>query len=84
MIIRVIRNAVVICALFGFVISLDAAQQEQAKKSSVTRSNSPSGTELFKRHCAVCHGNDLKGVGPVPDDLARAWPRSNAHVGNGF
>jgi mono/diheme cytochrome c family protein len=67
MIIRVIRNAVVMCALFGFVLSLDAAQQEQAKKSPVTPSNSPSGTELFKQHCAVCHGNDLKGVGPVPE-----------------
>jgi mono/diheme cytochrome c family protein len=67
MIIRVIRNAVVMCALFGSVVSLDAAQQEQAKKSPVTPSNSTSGAELFKQHCAVCHGIDLKGVGPVPE-----------------
>ncbi len=67
MIIRVIRSAVVMCALSASIVILHAAQQEQAKKSSVTRSNSPSGTELFKRHCAVCHGNDLKGVGPVPE-----------------
>jgi mono/diheme cytochrome c family protein len=66
MVIRVIRNAVVMCALLGSIVSLHAAQQEQAKKAPVTRSNSPSGAELYKQHCAVCHGNDLKGVGPVP------------------
>jgi mono/diheme cytochrome c family protein len=26
----------------------------------------PSGAELYKKHCAVCHGNDLKGNGPAP------------------
>ena len=67
MISRVIRNAVMMCALFGSVVILDAAQQEQAKKSPETSSNAPSGAELFKQHCAVCHGNDLKGVGPVPE-----------------
>jgi mono/diheme cytochrome c family protein len=66
MINRVIRNAVVMCALFGSIVSLHAAPQEQVKKSPVTRSNSPSGAELYKQHCAVCHGNDLKGTGPVP------------------
>jgi mono/diheme cytochrome c family protein len=25
-----------------------------------------SGAELYKRHCAACHGNDLKGNGPAP------------------
>jgi mono/diheme cytochrome c family protein len=67
MIIRLIRDAVLMCALSGSIVSLRAAQQEQAKKSQVTPSNSVSGAELFKQHCAVCHGNDLKGVGPVPE-----------------
>ena len=66
MVIRVIRNTFVMCALFGSIVSLHAAQQEQVKKVPVTRPNSPSGAELYKKHCAVCHGNDLKGVGPVP------------------
>ena len=26
----------------------------------------PSGEKLYKRDCAVCHGNDLKGNGPAP------------------
>ena len=66
MLIRIVRNAVFICALFGSIANLQAAQQEQAKKILVSHSNSPSGAELFEQHCAVCHGNDLKGVGPTP------------------
>lgn len=30
-------------------------------------SHAPSGAELYKQHCAVCHGTDLKGSGPAPD-----------------
>lgn len=33
---------------------------------TTTASNPPSGAELYSQHCAVCHGNDLKGNGPVP------------------
>lgn len=35
-------------------------------ESIQTASNTPSGAELYRQHCAVCHGNDLKGSGPVP------------------
>jgi mono/diheme cytochrome c family protein len=65
MIIRVIRHSVLMCALSGSIVSLHAAKQEQTKKSPAPSSNGPSGARLFKQHCAVCHGNDLKGVGPV-------------------
>jgi len=67
MILRIIRYAFVTCALFGSIVSLHAAQEEQARKASVTPSNSAAGAELFKQHCEVCYGNDLKGVGPVLD-----------------
>ena len=30
-------------------------------------SHAPSGAELYKQYCAVCHGTDLKGSGPAPD-----------------
>jgi mono/diheme cytochrome c family protein len=63
---RAICNAFVIYMVFGSIVGLHAAQQEQTKKVPVTRPNSPSGAELYKEHCAVCHGNDLKGVGPAP------------------
>ena len=33
---------------------------------SILPSRSPSGAELYKEHCAVCHGNDLRGSGPAP------------------
>jgi mono/diheme cytochrome c family protein len=33
---------------------------------STTVSKVISGAELYKLHCAVCHGNDLKGSGPAP------------------
>jgi mono/diheme cytochrome c family protein len=33
---------------------------------AVTTSSPPSGAELYRRDCAVCHGNDLRGGGPVP------------------
>ncbi|HKO05196.1 MAG TPA: c-type cytochrome [Candidatus Acidoferrales bacterium] len=40
---------------------------------SLSASNSPSGEELYMQHCAVCHGSDLKGSGPIPDPF-RAPP----------
>jgi mono/diheme cytochrome c family protein len=33
---------------------------------AITTSNTPSGAELYSQHCAVCHGNDLKGGGSAP------------------
>lgn len=67
MVTRVLREVVLICALLGSIFGLHAAQQDPTKKSSVPSSNSPSGAKLYKKHCQVCHGSDLKGVGPVPE-----------------
>jgi hypothetical protein len=53
MVIQVIHSVVVMCALFGSILSLRAAQQAQVKKVPVTSANSPSGVELYKGHCAV-------------------------------
>jgi mono/diheme cytochrome c family protein len=33
---------------------------------AVTAAEAPSGAQLYAQHCAVCHGNDLKGTGPAP------------------
>jgi mono/diheme cytochrome c family protein len=33
---------------------------------TITPSKPPSGAELYSQHCAVCHGNDLKGGGSAP------------------
>jgi mono/diheme cytochrome c family protein len=32
----------------------------------ISAGSAPSGAELYKQHCAACHGTDLKGTGPAP------------------
>jgi mono/diheme cytochrome c family protein len=66
MVSRLIRSAAALGALLGLFAGLHAAGQERPKKAPAAGSSSPTGAELYKQHCAVCHGNDLKGVGPVP------------------
>jgi mono/diheme cytochrome c family protein len=34
---------------------------------STDSSKIPSGEELYEQDCAICHGRDLKGTGPVPE-----------------
>lgn len=34
----------------------------------------PSGAQLYQRHCAACHGNDLKGNGPAPPPFKDRTP----------
>jgi len=41
-----------------------ASKEDGGKK--VVAENAPSGAQLYKRLCAACHGNDLKGNGPAP------------------
>lgn len=52
------------CAVFGFIVSFQAAHTSQVKKAPP--STQPSGAALYKQHCATCHGSDLRGTGPVP------------------
>jgi mono/diheme cytochrome c family protein len=67
MIIRTIQYAIILCFALGTISGLCAAQQEPNKKAPATPASTPSGAELYTLHCAVCHGKDLKGVGPVPE-----------------
>lgn len=57
-----IRKIIVCCVLVGFSASLSAAQEKQAKPDS----SLAAGAKIYKRDCAVCHGNDGKGNGPPP------------------
>ena len=53
--------------LVKYLESLQTAQPSQ--KNTATKpsaESSSSGKQLYRRYCAVCHGNDLKGNGPAP------------------
>ena len=63
MVIRVVCNLVLFCAVSGLSTGLDAGQDKQPKKSAP---DPESGAQLYKRFCAVCHANDGKGNGPPP------------------
>jgi mono/diheme cytochrome c family protein len=66
-------------ALFGFCCVV-AGQNKQSKQSgdSVKLIDSIQGPNLYKAYCAVCHGPNAKGDGPMamflktaPSDLTR-------------
>lgn len=91
MVIRAVSNILVVCALLGWIAAISSAQETQERKAAATTSSPPSGEELYKQHCAVCHGNNLKGNGPfpstyrVPPDLttlARRHQRGNFSCGS--
>ena len=67
---RVIRNLPICCALLFSLAGLAPAGRAQDKKAShLPGSNPVSGLQLYKRYCAVCHGNDLKGNGPISPEF---------------
>jgi mono/diheme cytochrome c family protein len=68
-----------VIALFGFC-SIIAGQNKQTKQSgdTVKLIDSIQGPNLYKAYCAVCHGPNAKGDGPMamflktaPSDLTR-------------
>jgi mono/diheme cytochrome c family protein len=57
--------------------SIGAASAVSAAKRAANRgpaSTALSGALIFKRHCAACHGNDLKGNGPAPPPFKDRTP----------
>jgi mono/diheme cytochrome c family protein len=64
------RNTLLLCALLFSLAGFSATAQAQNKKSTHLEGSDPvSGLQLYKRYCAVCHGNDLKGNGPVSPEF---------------
>ena len=59
--------------LLLWIFSLSAAQDKQTARPRAAAS-SPPGQEIYKQHCAVCHGNDLKGNGPAPRPFRQETP----------
>jgi mono/diheme cytochrome c family protein len=61
-----LHQAVVCCVLLGFTAGFCAAQEKPKKQAKLSLSSVAAGAKIYKRDCAVCHGNDGKGNGPPP------------------
>jgi mono/diheme cytochrome c family protein len=69
------RNAIVSVPLMLSLVSFAAAGPRQDKKAALLPGSNPvSGLQLYKNYCAVCHGNDLKGNGPISPDFKNPPP----------
>lgn len=68
MMIRAIRNVLLVCAAVS-MFSFAGAQDTQVKKTQIKPSNPVSGAQMFKEYCAVCHGIGGKGDGPAATAL---------------
>ena len=69
MISRAICNVMLCAAFVSLASSAVTAVAQEKKTAHLPSSNPVSGLQLYKRYCAVCHGNDLKGNGPVSPEF---------------
>jgi hypothetical protein len=63
---RTFGNLLRLCVLSGLIVGLCSGQEKQVQKVPEASSTLSSGDALYTQHCALCHGNDLKGNGPFP------------------
>jgi mono/diheme cytochrome c family protein len=64
---RVFRNLLPLYVLSALMVhALGNAQEKQPPKPSDASSTLSAGAELYTQHCALCHGDDLKGTGGFP------------------
>lgn len=66
MIIQTLRNLFGLCLLSGLMVGLSMGQEKQAQKAPEASATLSAGAELYTQHCALCHGDDLKGTGSFP------------------
>lgn len=52
--------------LLALTVSPSLGQQKPEQQLQPNSATVATGAELFSKHCALCHGNDLKGNGPFP------------------
>jgi mono/diheme cytochrome c family protein len=59
----------------ALLVSSSFAQNPKEQEDQAARLiNSLQGAELYKAYCAVCHGSDAKGNGPMSKSLRSAPP----------
>lgn len=71
------KKSILAAALAGAVATLTLAGQQapSAKKTEETRLiSSLEGSDLYQSYCAVCHGKEGRGNGPVARTLKTAPP----------
>ncbi|MGA2814394.1 MAG: cytochrome c [Candidatus Acidiferrum sp.] len=64
--IRLMRGALILGTSLASPCGVRAAQENAATKPAAIAAVAPTGAELYQQRCAICHGSDLKGTGPVP------------------
>jgi mono/diheme cytochrome c family protein len=83
--------AVLLAMLFFTALNFPVARRQIKKPVRVPPPNPDSGEQLYKRYCAVCHGNDLKRNGPIspefknpPADLTTLAQRHNGEFPDAY
>ncbi len=69
MIIQPTRQVLMCAVMFSVVAFATTAAAQDQKAAHLPGSNPVSGARLYKQYCAVCHGVDLRGHGPVATEL---------------
>jgi mono/diheme cytochrome c family protein len=72
--IRAFRNVIMRAVLVSIVSLGTSARAQDQKTPHLPGSNPVSGARLYRQYCAVCHGVDLKGHGPLATELKTSPP----------
>lgn len=51
-----------------------SSPEKHSSNAQASLEASSSGAQFFRKHCAACHGNDLKGNGPAPPPFKDRTP----------
>ena len=68
----VMRNFRLQALILLAACAIAAGQTKKIREVPVKLSGTTDGSELYREHCAVCHGIDAKGRGPAADALKKA------------
>ena len=71
--VSIIRTVAIFCATLLLVFTLAVAQEDRTEIKHA-RPPDAAGEEMYRTYCAVCHGIDGKGGGPVTPALRDQVP----------